>query len=103
MRINIVTRELTDGYSFLPRFINKFLKYDLQHLLVNRSGEIGYGITYKVVNNVLVFSGTPTDDLLDRTLIIQVISRRGQIMKELWLRGVDERSGSKLWTNEAIL
>jgi len=66
-------------------FIKRFLKRDLKS---NR--KIDYGIKFKISNDILNFSGMVKSNFEEKNLVIQIITTRNRIMKEIWLHGASE-------------
>ena len=89
MRINIIPTEQGAGYSLLPGIVNRFMKFDLHTLFLSKGNQIGYGINYTVVDDVLVFSGVPNRNMLGKTLVIQIETKRHKILKELWVSAAE--------------
>ena len=103
MRVNIIPREQGSGYLLLPGVLNRFFKFDLDTLFLSKGNQIGYGITYTVVDDVLVFSGVPNRNLLGKTLVVQIVTKRDRILKELWLSEVGTCLEQKALPNKEIL
>ena len=79
-------------YYCLPNIVSRFFKLDLRPLALGSSSKIGYGIKYKILDDVLRFSGFVNRDMKDKTIVVQVMNKRGKILKELWIRGVESGS-----------
>lgn len=69
----------------------QFFKLDLKLVPFIHENEIGYGIYYrrKPDTNILYFYGTAWKKLSEKSLVVQIM-KKGKILKELWLKGVDE-------------
>ena len=99
--IDVVGKEKTDGYRILPRMLNEFFKLDLKTLQYDKGNSIGYGIAYKLMDDVLEFYGTPTTTLVYKSVAVQIMNRRGRILREIWLHGVKEK-GSEQSANASV-
>jgi len=76
-------------------FIKRFLKRDLKS---NR--KIDYGIKYKIIDDILNFSGMVKRNLEGKSLVLQIITTRNRIMKEIWFHGTSESVAPKNIANE---
>jgi len=55
-----------------------------------RTHKINYGIKYKIIDDVLHFSGVAKDYLQGKTLVIQIATIRNRILKEIRIHGTSE-------------
>ena len=92
LSINVTGKERSNRYFFLPKVVNQFFMFNLRPLLYQKGNKIGYGIKYSITDDVLEFYGTPKRNILDQPIVIQIISKRGRILREIWLHGVREYS-----------
>ena len=88
IHMSLLIKEKTNGKFFLPESVNRFLKLDLEPLLYSKGSEIGYGIHYRVVNDIVEFFGAAERNIIGKTLIVQINNQKGRILRELWLNGV---------------
>ena len=84
--LSIVSKEHIKD-PWLPRLIANFLKLDLKPVLCALGNEIGYGLRFKVEDDVLHFSGTANNYVEGRRLVIQ-IHQNPRIVREIWLTGL---------------
>ena len=75
--------------------VKKFLKFNLRDLVFASQKNLGYGLKYKLVRNVLHFYGVPSIDIKGKTLVIQIVSKKGWILKELYLINEEESFDEK--------
>ena len=65
-----------------------FLKLDLQKIPNGEKSQKAYGIDYHIQEDHLIVSGTPHANFEGRTVVLQGLSERQRILKELWIHGV---------------
>ena len=87
--INVLSKEQLNKYACVPNFLASFLKLDLQPLLFSKGHKIGYGIKYKIIDDVLQFYGVVSRDIKNKKVIIQVMNKRGRILREIWIKGME--------------
>ena len=87
--VNILSKEQMNKSTCVPNFLARFLKLDLQSLLFRKGYKIGYGIRYKIVDDVLRFSGVVDGSMKNKTVVIQIVKKRGMILREIWVKGVE--------------
>ena len=87
--VNVASKERVNIYPVLPRVLTRFLKLDLQPLLFSKGQKIGYGIKYRIVDDILQFYGTVSKNMRDKTIAIQIVNKRGRILRELWVEAVE--------------
>jgi len=74
-----------------PRnFLLRLIKRDLQMVNFGNNGKMGYGMFYKVQNDVLKFYGVPEENFANKTLVVQITSKRQRILREIWIHGISE-------------
>ena len=64
--------------------VKKLLKLDLKPVSINSNINMGYGINYDAIDGILYFSGVSYRNLIDRTLVVQISTRRNRILREIW-------------------
>ena len=93
LSIQIISKEKLDRYRCFPRIISRFLNLDLKTLLFNKGNKIGYGIKYSIVDDILQFTGIVGRNMKDKTIVVQIVNKRGRILKEVWINDIDIGSG----------
>ena len=88
--------------SSLLRPIYQLLKWDLKPLLFCKNDKLGYGVKCRLANNMLEFFGTVKEDIMNKTLVIQITHRRGRIMREIWVYGTVLISELQNFTSETM-
>ena len=81
--IKIQSNEKTETKSF----IMKFLKFDLKSLVVHSTKRLGYGLKYGIIRNQIVFYGKFQEQFENKTMVIQILSKGGFILRELSIHG----------------
>ena len=84
--VAITSKIETNGRWCLPKVIAGFLKLDLRPILSATGENLGYGLKYRVENDIIHFSGNTSSTLDGKTVVIQ-INRKRRIIRELWLKG----------------
>jgi len=99
--VRIVSKQKSAIPSKLDKLKN-FFKMDLWLIDFSDKGKLGYGIHYVIEDNTLVFYGTPHRNLKDQTLVVQILSQRGKILRELRINGVSKHQDRdiRLWKGE---
>ena len=87
--VNILSKEHMNKYMCVPNFLASFLKLDLRPILSTKGHKIGYGIRYKIIGDVLRFSGVVNESMKNKTIVIQIVKKRGKILREIWVKGVE--------------
>ncbi len=67
--------------------IKEFLKKDLVVMKGGGKGGGGYGVKYEIVQGTLYFSGVVEEEFIDKTIVIQFMTHRGRILKEVHISG----------------
>jgi len=85
-------------------FIKRFVKKDLRIISQNDKNKIDYGISCKIKNSTLNVSGVPDEEFKEKTIVIQIYSRRQRILKELWIHEMSRKmvSEQKIRNKESI-
>ena len=84
--------------------IRQFLKWDLQLIGFYKKGQhVIYGLSYEVRRGCLVFQGVPDWDMKNKKIVIQIMSKRGRILRELWLFGMESDSTRECLINQENL
>lgn len=91
--INIRVYEKLGGTATLWQKILHFCKLDLDSYIFTKDSNIGFGITWDVIGDVICFAGTPHPDIKGRKIVIQVRDKSSLILRELWLNGRGRRTG----------
>jgi len=97
--ISIQSKEVLDVASSLRRF----LKLDLLNLVLNSPKQLGYGVKYRFDGNKLVFYGKPEEELENKILVVQIVTRRGWILKEVEIQGVQGGNGNLNLNNDTTI
>ena len=85
INLNIFSKEKSRGYSCVPRILNRFFKWDLRPLSLSKGTNLGCGIEYKEKDDMIEFYGQVQRGMSGKTIVIQIYSRKGFILRELWL------------------
>ena len=89
LSVQILCKEKVDRYHCFPHMVSRFLNLDLKRLLLNKGDEIGYGVKYTIADDILQFSGVVNRNMKDRTIVMQVVNKRGRILREVWIKDMD--------------
>ena len=87
-KVNVRMMEKQESSLRCLRGAKQFLKLDLKPVFINSNINVGYGIMYNTTGGVLRVSEASYNDLIDRTLIIQISTRRNRILRELWFYAI---------------
>ena len=87
--VNVLSKEQMNKYMCVPNFLASFLKLDLQPILSTKGHKIGYGIRYKIIGDVLRFSGVVDESIKNKTIVIQIVKKGGKILREIWIKGIE--------------
>jgi len=105
IQTEIIPRLKAHPKVFRPciRSIMRFLNLDSSLMTHARKGKLGFGIKYKFDNEILYFYGTPKTELRNNTLIVQLKTIRGKILKEILIKAngkSQEQKEERLIINE---
>jgi len=79
-RVEVILKEKVKS-----NFVKRFLKRDLKS-----NYKINYGINYEITDDVLNFSGVAKSNLEGKILVVQILTTRNRILKEIWIRGAPQ-------------
>jgi len=85
-QIFIQSRELIASDQGSKGRLRRFLKLDMVGLVQSSTKELGYGLKYKIVGNKVIFYGKLEDEIKSRTVVVQIVSKRGWILKEFFIQ-----------------
>ena len=85
--VNVVSKEKIKRRIPGLRILLKFLKLDLHPLLFDKGHKLGYGLRYKIVDDVLQFYGSISRTIVGKRLYVQIATKRGKILREISIRG----------------
>jgi hypothetical protein len=54
-------------------------------------GQAGFGMTYDSQGNHIHISGIPTHDFVGRKIALQFTGKKGTILKEIHIKGIEHR------------
>ena len=99
--------EKVEKVWYLPTILARFLKLNLRTVLFATGNNIGYGIEYRIDDDVIHFSGVRSRNFERKTIVVK-FSKKGRILRELWLHGtrgdLEKESFLKsqaLWSSES--
>jgi len=76
-------------------FLWRFLKRDLEIIPYSGRSRMVYGINYRIQGDALHVSGTPDENFAGKIIVLQIISKRQRILKELWIYGVSSSASNE--------
>jgi len=79
-RVEVILKEKVKS-----NLVKRFLKRDLKS-----NYKINYGINYEITDDVLNFSGVAKSNVEGKTLVVQILTTRNRILKEIWIRGAPQ-------------
>jgi len=79
--VQIYSKEVLTNFSSMGE-LRGLLKLDLINLIEKSKKKLGYGLKYKFMGNKMVFYGKLKEKIKDKTMVIQIVSERGWILKE---------------------
>jgi len=68
--------------------LKELIKLDLENVNFSDKGKMGYGMYYKIQNDVLSFYGVAEEKFANKTIVVQITDIRHRILNEIWIRGV---------------
>ena len=86
----ISSQKVTGNYPYFIAKVVMFMKFDLNRLVFYRGQKIGYGIKYKTKGNVLQFWGVAKTRLCNEKIVVQIVSKRGRMLKEIVISGASK-------------
>jgi len=89
--INIQSKELLRGVS-MRSWTRRFLKLDMIDLVQHSQKQLGYGLKYKLFANKIVFYGKTEEEISNRTVVVQIVSIKGWILREFLVQGLEGES-----------
>ena len=84
-RINVDVMEKIESHFMPLRIIKEFLKLDLKNIFQHSRSSKGYGIDYDTEDDCLGIFGTPNMNFKGKIIVMQIMTRRGRILREIWL------------------
>ena len=100
------TAHIMIKFKMEKSWIKKFLKKDLEDVNFSDRGKMTYGIYFKVENDVLSFHGVPEKRFINKTVVIQITTKRHRILNEIWIHGGvskdQERQSINFGANEEV-
>ena len=87
--VQILSNHVVHGPNFLPQSVNQFLKLDLHLLEFNRGNNTDCGVKYRIINDVLEFYGVVSEDIKEKTIVVQVMHKKGRILKEITIGNME--------------
>lgn len=79
-----------------------FLKLNLSPIDYHKGENIGYGISYRIETRIMIFFGRVDKDIKNKKVVVQIMSKRGLLLRELTIRG-DESTVKELNSSEIKL
>ncbi len=101
--IKIRSKEKKVGFSLWFK-IKEFLKLNLVDLKNESQDELGYGLKYSIENNELRFGGVVAANMFDTSVVVQLVNKKGLIMREIEIYGVENLPmGDRITENQMEL
>ncbi len=60
---------------------------DMVDLFENSMKQLGHGLKYEFIGDQIVFYGRLKDQMKDKTLVVQITTKRGWILREILIQG----------------
>ena len=87
------TAHIMIKFKMKTNLIKRFVKMDLEDVNFSDRGKMTYGIYFKVENDVLSFHGVPEEMFLNKTVVVQITTKKHRILNEIWMHGVSKSLG----------
>ncbi len=102
INIDIQIKQKLKSFSKILEKIKEFLKKDLASVMESGRGVVGFGIKYKIHHGTLYFSGVVKDDFKDKTLVIQITTVSGRIIKEIYIEEGEASERNYIVSDEVL-
>ena len=64
----------------------KLARLDTKSLISHTTKRLGYGLKYEYVGNQLIFYGELQEQIKNKTIVVQVLSKGGWILREFFIQ-----------------
>jgi len=98
-KVLVVSKEKLMGYSFIYK-MKALLGLHLHLLQFINKDEIGYGLKYAFEKNTLHFYGKPEASMEFETLVVQIMNKKGMILREIHIVGNENRNRKSFYTEQ---
>jgi len=73
----------------------RFLKLDMIGLVENSMKQLGYGLKYEFIENHMVFYGKPKEQINNKTIVVQIVTKGGWILREILIQGENSTTAQR--------